>query len=312
MIPHYTYRPRFYFVATFFVTFSLWFAGAYFSFQDENSGVYMLLMLPGLMAPFLISLVMTLKTKNSDVINDFFNRLINPRLIQRRMLPFLILLMPISVLISILLSLPFGGSTAQLQFAEGFSFSSGFVPVILLLLLAASFEELGWRGYAFDSLQSRYTYFKASFIFSILWSFWHFPLLFVNNSYQYEIFHQNVWFAVNFFVSIIPMGIIISWVCIKNGKSILAAILFHFVINISQEILDISQMTKCIQTVVLFGAVAVIVSIDKKLFFSTEHLSEKSDSPVDFQTANISIQHETTQRFGASKLNSTELGWGKS
>lgn len=272
MIPYYKYKPKVYFAATFIVTYILWFAGAYTSFQDEKSGMYMLFMLPGLLTPFLLSLVMIFTSENSDLKKDFVNRLINIRLIQPKMLPALLLIMPLTVLASIFLSLPFGESVSQFQFAEGFSFSSGFVPVLFLLLLAAGFEELGWRGYAFDSLQSRYTYFEASIVFSILWSLWHFPLIFVNNSYQYEIFHQSIWFGVNFFISIIPMGVIISWMCIKNGKSVLAAILFHFVINLSQEILAITQFTKCIETVVLIVVVVVIIALDKEMFFSKEHL----------------------------------------
>ena len=189
------------------------------------------------------------------------------------MLPALVLIMPLSVLASIFLSLPFGESISQFQFAEGFSFSTGFVPVLLLLVLAATFEELGWRGYAFDSLQSRYNYFAASIIFSIFWSLWHFPLIFVKNSYQYEIFHENIWFGVNFFVSIIPLGVIISWFCIKNRKSVIAAILFHFIVNMSAEILEITQITKCIETLILTVFVVAIIAIDKEMFFSKEHLT---------------------------------------
>lgn len=272
MISNYKYKPLLYFSMTFLVTYALWFAGAYVSFQDE-SGRYMLLMLLGLMVPFLISLVLILRSKNSDLKKDFVNRLINLRLIQPKMLPALVLIMPLAVLASGFLSLPFGGSISQFHFAEGFSFSTGFVPVLFLLILAAAFEELGWRGYAFDSLQSRYNYFTASIIFSILWSLWHFPLIFVNNSYQYEIFHENIWFGVNFFVSIIPMGVIISWFCIKNGKSVIAAILFHFIVNMSQEMLEITQITKCIETVVLTVVVVAIVAMDKEMFFSKEHLT---------------------------------------
>ena len=271
----YKYKPLFFFSMTFLVTYSLWFAGAYVSFQDDKSGLYMLLMLPGLMAPFLISLVMILTSKNSDLKKEFVNRLINPRLIQLKVLPVLFLIMPLSVLASIFLSLPFGGSISQFQFAEGFSFSTGFVPVLLILILAAGFEELGWRGYAFDSLHSRYNYFMASIIFGILWSLWHFPLIFVNNSYQYEIFHESIWFGVNFFISIIPMGVIISWICIKNRKSIIAAIVFHFIVNMSQEMLEMTQITKCIQTVVLIVVVVAIIAIDKEMFFSKEHLTER-------------------------------------
>jgi len=275
MFSNYKYKPLFFFSMTFLATFALWFAGAYVSFQDDKSGLYMLLMLPGLMVPFLISLVMILKSKNSDLKKDFVNRLINLRLIQAKMLPVIVLIMPLAVLASIFLSLPFGGSISQFQFAEGFSFSTGLVPVLLLLVLAAGFEELGWRGYAFDSLQSRYNFFTASIIFSILWSLWHFPLIFVNNSYQYEIFHENIWFGVNFFVSIIPMGMIISWICLKNRKSIIAAILFHFIINISQEMLEMTQITKCIETVVLTVVVVAIIAIDKEMFFSKEYLTGK-------------------------------------
>ena len=213
--------------------------------------------------------------------------------------------MPLSVLLSVVLSLPFGGSLLQFQFSEGFSFSSGFVPVLLILLLAASFEELGWRGYAFDSLQSRYTYFTASLLFSILWSLWHFPLLFVKDSYQYEIFHENVWFAVNFFISIIPMGIIISWICIKNRKSILAAILFHFIINISQEILNITQMTKCIETVVLIGVAVAIIVLDKKMFFSTEHLSVKGATPLDSRNTSIPAEPSAITHIDVQLQNRT-------
>ncbi|WP_440955701.1 MmRce1 family CPBP family CAAX prenyl protease [Methanosarcina sp. Mfa9] len=272
MIPNYKYKPGIYYAATFIATYVLWFAGAYLSFKDD-SGLYMLVMLPGLLAPFLISLVMIFASKNSDLVKDFVNRLINLRLIAPKMLPVFFLIAPFSVLVSILLSLPFGGSVSQFQLAEGFSFSTGFVPVLLVLMLAAGFEELGWRGYAFDSLQSRHTYFKASLIFSVLWSLWHFPMIFVNNSYQYEIFHENIWFGVNFFVSIIPLGMIISWICIKNGKSIPAAILFHFIVNISQEALNTTQTTKCIQTFVLIVFAAVIIAYDKELFFSEKHLA---------------------------------------
>lgn len=268
MISTYTYKPKVYFFTTFIATYVLWLMGAYLSFHDEQSGLYMIFMLLGLMAPSIISVMMIVKSRNSCLKKDFLNRLINPRLIRLKMLPAFILIMPLSVLVSIALSLPFGGSISQFQLADGFSFSSGFVPVLLLLLLAASFEEFGWRGYAFDSLHDRYNLFTASIMFSILWSLWHLPLVFVNNSYQYMIFHENIWFGVNFFVSIIPMGVIISWMCVKNRKSVIAAILFHFIVNISQEILAMSQTTKCIETGVLAVVAAVIVVLDKEMFFA--------------------------------------------
>jgi len=262
------FHLRGFYLTTFATTYILWFSGAYFSFQEGKDSMYMLFMLPGLMAPFIISLFYIFGSKNREMKNLFLKRLTSIRLIDPKTLPVFFLIMPLSVVISILISLLFGGSVSQFQLAEGFSFSTGFIPVLLLLLMAATFEELGWRGYAFDSLQSKFTILKSSIIFGILWSLWHLPLIFVNNSYQYEILNQNPWFAVNFFVGIIPLGIIISWICIKNNKSIIAAIVFHFVVNISQEILNTTQVTKCIQTFVLLILAVIIVIYDKKLFLS--------------------------------------------
>ena len=271
MIKNYRYMTTRYFAATFLATFALWFAGAYVSFQD-SSGVHMLLMLPGLMAPFLISLVFIFRSRRPELVKDFVNRLVNPRLIRPRMLPVLVLIMPVAVVVSILLSLLVGESTSQFHLAEGFSFSSGFVPVLLLLLMAAAFEELGWRGYAFDSLQSRYTVLTASLVFGVLWSLWHLPLAFVNDAYQFKIIQDSVWFGLNFYVSIVPLGIIITWICIKNGKSVLAAVLFHFIVNISQEMLSMSQITKSIETGVLVIAAVAIIMLDREMFFSRRHL----------------------------------------
>jgi uncharacterized protein len=268
MIPNYRYKPWIYFAATFIATYALWFAGAYLSFQDEKNGLYMLFMFFGLLVPFLLSFFLIFTSKNSGLKRDFINRLINLRLIKPKMFPVFFLVMPLTVLISIFISLPFGGSVSQFQLADGFSFSTGSVPTLVFLMLAACFEELGWRGYAFDSLQSRHTYFMASVIFSLLWSLWHFPLIFVNHFYQYEIYHENIWYAVNFFVGIIPMGVFVSWICIKNGKSIPAAILFHFIVNICQEALTVTQTTKCIETLVIILVVAIIIVLDKDMFFS--------------------------------------------
>ena len=86
---------------------------------------------------------------------------------------------------------------------------------------------------------------------------------------------ESIWFGVNFFISTIPVGVIISWICFKNRKSVIALIVFHFIINMSQEMLQIAQTTKCIQTVVLVMVAAVIVTYEKEMFLSKEHIPVK-------------------------------------
>jgi len=269
----YNYNPKVYFLTTLLATYAFWFAGAYVSFQEEISHLVMLFMFAGGMAPAIVAVVMIGRSKNTALKKDFLHRLIDPRLIQWKMMPAILLIMPLSVLASVVLSIPLGESMSQFQFAEEFSFSSDFIPAMLMFLVIAVFEEVGWMGYGFDSLHSRYNLFTAVFIFGVLWSLWHVPLIFVNDSYQYQIIHQSPWLGVNFFVSLIPMGMIISWICIKNNRSVLAAILFHFFVNMCQEVLAISQTTKCIETAVLAVVAVVIVLSDKDLFFSKRKIS---------------------------------------
>ncbi len=277
-----SYNSRLYYATVLIATYLFWFAGAYLSFWDD-SGAHILLMLLGLMAPFITSLVMILGSKNSALKKDFLDRLVNLSRIEPRTLSVFFFIMPIAILLAIVISLPFGGSTSQFGLSEGFSFSIGAVPSLLLLLLAAAFEELGWRGYAFDSLFSRHTFFKASLIFSILWALWHVPLMFVKNTYQYEILHQNIWYAVNFFAAILPMGVVISWIWIKNNKSIVAAILFHLIVNLSNEMFNITQETKRIETAVVAVFAVLIIWYDRELFFSKAHLETENRGSNSFK-----------------------------
>lgn len=266
------YKPLRFFVIIFLVTWISWALSAWFSFREESESLMVLFMIPGLVAPFTVAVVMIYTSKNGELRKKFISRLFNLRLIKASTLPAMLLIMPLAVTVSILISTLFGQPVSQLQLAEGFSFSAGFIPVLLVLFLAASFEELGWRSYAMDSLWERHNYFKATMIFAILWAFWHLPLFFIKDYYQYQLLKSNIWFAVNFMVSIVPLAVIISWLCRKNGGSILAAIAFHFVINISQEAFEITQVTKCIETFVLLLIAAIIVMLNRKMFFDKEQV----------------------------------------
>ncbi|MBD3386011.1 CPBP family intramembrane metalloprotease [candidate division KSB1 bacterium] len=271
------FKPGLYFATVFIISTFFYLAGAYTSFQDGDRGAHMIFLLPGLLTPFLVSLVLILSSKQSDYQKEYVNRLVSLKRIRLNMMPALLFLMPLAVLISIAISLLFGGSVEQFQISKEFSFSSGFMPVLLLLLIAATFEELGWRGYAFDSLQSRYTIFTASIFFGVLWSLWHLPLVFVKDSYQYEILHQNFAYALNFFAGIVPLGVITTWVWLKNRKSILIAILFHLLINLWNEVFALTQQTKCIESAVLVLFAVAIIIYDKKLFFSRKEILGRID-----------------------------------
>jgi hypothetical protein len=268
------YDAKKYFTYTFIVTTIFWAIGAYYSFEPNNQ-FYVVFLLLGLMVPFVIALIFIYKGKNELLKQEFKTKFTNFKDIDKKTLPFFFFLMPLSVIISIGISLLFGESTQQFTLSQNFSFSTGAIPVLLLLLLAATFEELGWRGYGFESLEQKFNFFYASLLFSVLWSAWHLPLSFVNNSYQYMVFQESIFHGINFYLSIIPLGFIISWIWVKNSRNIPMAIAFHYIINLSQEMFEITQTTKMIQTIILTIIAIIIVYNEKELFFNKRIFNEK-------------------------------------
>jgi membrane protease YdiL (CAAX protease family) len=262
----YRYRPVRFYAAVFVFSWIFWIPAA---FVPEEIG--MALMLTGLLAPPITALVFVLASKNEALKNDYKHKLIG----LLRVKPFVVLTAVLSfflvVCASILLSTLFGESLGQFALAD-FSFSSSGAAALLTIILAALFEELGWRGYAEDAIASYCSWFKESGIFGLVLAFWPLPLFFITGTHNNKILWQSPWFAVNFFVSVMPLGFIVTWVYVKNNRSIFATIIFHFFVNFFQEKIAMTQITKCVETLVLFVVMAVVVAANKDMFFEKRHI----------------------------------------
>ena len=176
------------------------------------------------------------------------------------------------VVVSILISIPFGQSASQFSFTDGFSFTGvGIGTAFITLTLASIIEEVGWKGYCEDSIGEYMNWFWESLVFGVLWSLWHLPLIFIEGTYQAGLM-SNPLYAVNFFISAIPGGFIITWVYLASDRSILACMIFHLCANFMQEKIAMTQETKCIETVVFIAATLIIVACNKKMFFETDHV----------------------------------------
>jgi len=215
-----SYRSTWFYTLTFVVTWVCWFAAPYLGDPESGDAIFLILMLVGLLAPFASALYLTLTSRNGALKKVFFNKLLNIRLIRLSSIPLFLILFPASMIVSILLSTLVGYSFDQFTVAEEFSFTVGAVPTVLFLILAACFEELGWRGYGVESLSVSRSYFEATAIFGVFWSLWHLPMFFIPHSYQAELLQEDFLLVLNFFISIVPLAFIISWFCKKNSGSI--------------------------------------------------------------------------------------------
>jgi len=266
------YKPSGFYLIAFLISWSFWFAAAHFSYREGTEQLSGLLVISGLLGPFIGAMIMIGRSKNPELWRDYRDRLLNLKRIKPATVPLMLLLMPAAILVSALISLLFGRPAAQFAITLQFGFSAGFVPVLLILFLAPALEEMGWRGYGMDSLRSRFGLSGAFLWFALLWALWHAPLFFIRHYYHHELLSNWVHVA-NFFVSIFPMAFIINWLYYRNQRSIVVCFLFHLSADIGMSIFPVEQFTKCLVTAVLILAAAAIAVADRK-FFLTESASQ--------------------------------------
>ena len=263
----YRYRPVLFFVLTYLFTWVFWIPAA---FVPENAGTF--LMLLGLLAPAAVSTVFVLASGSDALKRDLKNKLVGFYKVKWGNVLLAVLVFAGVIVCSILLSLLFGQPLGQFSFTEDFSFTGvGIAGAFLTITIASIIEEVGWKGYCEDSIGNYMNWFMESLVFGAIWSFWHFPLLFIRGTYQAGL-TVNPLYVVNFFVSGIPLGFIITWVYLASDRSILACMIFHLFVNFMQEKIAMTPETKCVETIVVIIATALIVIRNRDMFFETRHV----------------------------------------
>lgn len=128
------------------------------------------------------------------------------------------------------------------------------VPFALsALVLGPVPEELGWRGYALDALQSRLGALSASVVLGALWGAWHWPLCLVEGTWHHALGIGSLAFWA-FIASAVLYSILITWIYNHTDRSTLAAVVFHLMINLTRGLLPAST-----QSVIYEAGVLVIV-----------------------------------------------------
>ena len=105
----------------------------------------------------------------------------------------------------------------------------GFVPSLAILTLDAGLgEEPGWRGFALPGLEAVHTPVVATVVLGILWAFWHFPLVFIDERfpYGYACVAPLVLLAFLTIVGIALMAFFYTWVY-NATQSVLLCMFLH-------------------------------------------------------------------------------------
>ncbi|QTE71786.1 CPBP family intramembrane metalloprotease [Clostridiales bacterium FE2011] len=269
----YRYRPVLFFALAYLFTWIFWIPAI---FIKGNTGTF--LMMLGLIAPAVVSTLFVVFSGSDALKKDLRQKIVGFYKVKWMNVLLAILVFAGITACSILLSLAFGQPLSQFSFTEDFSFTGvGIGSALLTILVASIIEEVGWKGYCEDSIGNYMNWFWESMIFGALWSFWHFPLIFIQGTYQAGLM-VNPLYVINFFVSGIPLGFIITWVYLASDRSILACMVFHLFVNFMQEKIAMTPETKCVQTIVVIAATVIIVAAKRDMFFETRHVGRLLDS----------------------------------
>ena len=269
----YKYKPVLFFALAYLFTWIFWIPAIF-----TSESISPLLMLLGLMAPAVVSTIFIM-VSNSDLLKqDFKNKIVGFYKVKWLNVVWAVIVFAIVIVCSILLSLLFGQPLSQFSLTEDFSFTESFsftgvgiAGAFITITIASIIEEVGWKGYCEDSIGNYMNWFWESMIFGVLWSLWHLPLIFIQGTYQAGLM-VNPLYVINFFVSGIPMGFVITWVYLESDRSILACMIFHFFVNFMQEKIALTPETKCLETIVITVLTIIIILAKKDMFFETRHV----------------------------------------
>lgn len=206
---------------------------------------------------------------DKDERRDYLQRLWRFRSIPKYILFFTILIPFTLVFLSSLLGNLITSTTYPLiQIDKAFLQAGWFYPIFLLFFGPLP-EEMAWRGIAYNELLGK-GYLKAQLVVAFLWALWHLPLFFIQDSYQASLglFTLDFWI---FMIEIIFASFLTGWIYIRSRKSILLVIIFHYLINLTGEMFEITQEGEIIK-MILYGVIGLLLIIP---YFNHKELRSK-------------------------------------
>lgn len=120
-------------------------------------------------------------------------------------------------------------------------------------------EELGWRGFLLPEFQKSFPALTSSVLIGIIWFVWHIPLF--RAPFGTLVSGEAITFipVTTYFVLLLCISIMITWLVNKSKGSVLAAILFHLSINAGIALVFFPELNQDFKKVHLFSIVGMLL-----------------------------------------------------
>jgi len=253
-------NPWVYFAVTFAWTWLFWLIAIVMGFGSDT-GPGIVLQLLGVLGPMVTGITFTYLTQDKAGRRDYWSRIVDPRRMGIKWFLVVVLFVPALSVLAALIDKLAGGTGATwgeaiLQFP---SQPLAIIPSVLFASLIPFIEELGWRGYVLDRMQSRWSALMSSLILGVVWALWHLPLFFIQGTYQQGLGVGTLAFWL-FFAGVVPLTVPFTWVYNNTRRSTLAVIILHAMVNFTGELIALTERADTIWTLTWF-VVAVAIAV---------------------------------------------------
>lgn len=248
-----------FFILNFTWTWLFWIPAALLS-DKSSQPLITLLHFAGGIGPLLAALFLVYYSKNKQIRTDFWKRVFDFKRISLKWYLVIFLTYPLLTLLPALIDVVMNGDGMRLEMASRFIQQPLLIlPFTLFILLFGPVpEELGWRGYALDRLQKKHTALRSSLIIGFFWASWHLPLFFIQGTYHHNLGVGTTSFWI-FMIEPVIGSILYTWIYNNTHKSILSAILFHFMGNYTGELFNLSPRAEIVQCIATFLLTVIVV-----------------------------------------------------
>jgi membrane protease YdiL (CAAX protease family) len=254
-------NPWLFFALTYGWSWLFWVPGALSGLSADEPAIQVLIALGGI-SPVLFAVALTYITQDREGRRAYWERAIQFGRIKLRWYVVIFLTVPLLTALAALLDVLLGGSGGRLEAAKRFlSQPLAILPfVVFMLFFGPVPEELGWRGYALDLLQMKWSALESSLVLGVVWALWHLPLFFVDGTYQNSLGVGTLVFWI-FMLEVVPKSILITWIFNNNRGSTLSAVLLHFMDNFAGELFELTARAELYQFVLWIAAAIVVIAV---------------------------------------------------
>lgn len=217
-----------YFISVFVFSWLMWIPVIIFQENEFIKNFREILFFIGILAPSSFGIFLTYVFEGSGELKNLLKRGIKG--FKLSWFVFIFLFTPTIVVISLFITAGFSNTFVLLTDIPRALGAFIMFPFILLIG-GPLFEEFGWRGFALDRLQSKWNSIISSVVLGFFWGIWHLPAFFIVGTSQNILLEYIPIVAGLFFIQIIFVTIIISWIYNSTERSILSVLLFHTMWN---------------------------------------------------------------------------------